>query len=158
MLVRVPSMNREKILTVTIKDCDVQTFRVSGAGGQHRDKTSAGVRVVHPPSGASGRGTENRSQAQNKRDAFRRMAESPEFQRWCRMKALPESVVAENEQARKGANVGFGGKVRRTYVLDGEKMVIDPTTRHRTSDVQRVLDGDLDDFHRASFRHEASAS
>lgn len=77
-------MPREHILRVTIKDCDVQTFRVSGAGGQHRDKTSAGVRVVHPSSGAVGRCTENRSQHANKRTAFVRMAETSEFKIWVR--------------------------------------------------------------------------
>ena len=76
---------RERILHITIKDCEVQTFRVSGAGGQHRDKTSAGVRVVHPPSGAMGRCTEHRSQHANKRTAFVRMAGAREFQSWVRI-------------------------------------------------------------------------
>lgn len=78
-------MSREHVLRVTIKDCEVQTFRVGGAGGQHRDKTSAGVRVVHAASGARGQSSESRSQAQNKRTAFRRMAESREFQSWVRL-------------------------------------------------------------------------
>lgn len=78
---------RQLVCRVTIKDCQVQTFRVSGAGGQHRDKTSAGVRVVHPPSGAVGKCTEHRSQHANKRTAFVRMAETPEFERWANMQA-----------------------------------------------------------------------
>lgn len=76
---------RERVLSVTIKDCRVDTFRGSGAGGQHRNKTDSGVRVTHEPSGAVGSCQETRSQAQNKQIAFRRMAESREFQTWLRM-------------------------------------------------------------------------
>jgi len=78
-----------------MKDCDMQTFRVSGAGGQHRDKTSAGVRIVHRASGASGQCGENREQSRNKRVAFRRMAESVTFQAWCRSKMLGLRPIGE---------------------------------------------------------------
>jgi protein subunit release factor B len=148
---------REHVLRVTIKDCEVQTFRAGGKGGQAQNKTDSGVRVIHPPSGARGESREGRSQLLNKRAAFRRMAESPEFQRWCREQTLPEAVRLENEGVRESARVGFGTNVRRNYVLDGRKHVIDPTTRHRTDDVQRVLDGDLDDFVRAAKRHAQGA-
>lgn len=60
----------------------MQTFRVGGAGGQHKDKTSAGVRIVHRPSGAIGQASDDRSQHKNKRTAFVRMAESPRFRSW----------------------------------------------------------------------------
>lgn len=75
-------MARQKVLTVTIKDCTVQTFRAGGKGGQHQNKTSSGVRVIHQPSGARGESREERSQLQNKRAAFVRMAKSPEMTRW----------------------------------------------------------------------------
>jgi protein subunit release factor B len=70
---------REKILTVTIKDCDVQTKRGSGKGGQNRNKRDTAVRIVHRASGAVGESQEQRSQLQNKHAAFRRMAESERF-------------------------------------------------------------------------------
>lgn len=70
---------REKVLSVTIKDCDVQTKRGSGAGGQNRNKRDTAVRIVHRASGAVGESQEERSQLQNKRTAFRRMAESLKF-------------------------------------------------------------------------------
>jgi protein subunit release factor B len=146
-------MQRELILSVTVKDCDVQTFRAGGNGGQAQNKTDSGVRIVHRPSGARGESREGRSQLQNKRAAFRRMAESPEFQRWCQLAAFPD-IAAVNAETRENARLGFGGNARRNYVLDGEKYVLDPTTRHRTSDVKRVLDGDLDDFVRAAARYE----
>ena len=92
-------MPKELVLRVTIHDCDVQTFKVSGNGGQHKDKTDAGVRIVHPPSGAVGRCTEERSQLQNTKKAVRRMAVTKEFQMWNRITAMKypsiDSVVDE---------------------------------------------------------------
>ena len=143
-------MSREKVLSVSIKDCEVQTFRAGGNGGQNQNKRDTGVRVIHHPSGARGESREERSQLKNKRTAFRRMAESPEFQRFCQDAANPEAV-----EERERAQARFGSKVRRTYVLHGREMVKDPTTGHRTHDAQRVLDGDLDDFLRASLKHQA---
>lgn len=70
---------REKLLSVTLKDCDVQTKRGTGKGGQNRNKRDTAVRIVHRASGAVGEAQDQRSQLQNKRLAFRRMAESEKF-------------------------------------------------------------------------------
>lgn len=86
-------MTREKILSVTIHDCDVQTFRSGGKGGQNVNKRDTGVRVIHPPSGAVGKSTDERSQLQNKRTAFRRMAESDTFRRWIRIQAGSDALL-----------------------------------------------------------------
>lgn len=75
-------MSRELVLSVTIADCVVQTFRAGGKGGQHQNKTDSGVRIIHPPSGARGESREHRSQLQNKRTAWGRMARSPAFTAW----------------------------------------------------------------------------
>jgi protein subunit release factor A len=72
-------------VTVTIEDCDVETFRCGGKGGQNVQKRDTGVRIVHRPSGAVGESREERQQIQNKRTAFRRMAESPRFKAWAAM-------------------------------------------------------------------------
>jgi protein subunit release factor B len=72
-------MERHRILSVTIHDCEVQTFRSGGKGGQNQNKRDTGVRIIHHPSGARGESREERSQLQNKRAAFRRMAESQRF-------------------------------------------------------------------------------
>ncbi len=79
-------MARTKMLTVTIKDCEVQTFRAGGKGGQNQNKRDSGVRVIHPPSGARGESREGRGQLENKRKAFVRMAESAEFLAWVRLR------------------------------------------------------------------------
>lgn len=73
-------MDRERILSVTIHDCEVQHFRSGGKGGQNQNKRDTGTRVIHHPSGARGESREERSQLQNKRKAFLRMFESKEFQ------------------------------------------------------------------------------
>lgn len=67
------------LLSVTLKDCHVETKRGSGKGGQNRNKRDTAVRIVHPPSGAVGESQEQRSQLQNKKAAFRRMAETETF-------------------------------------------------------------------------------
>lgn len=75
-------MPRERILHLTRSDFVRQTFKVGGHGGQHRDKTDAGVRFIHEPSGARGQATESRSQVENERAAFRRLANSIKFRLW----------------------------------------------------------------------------
>ena len=70
------------LFSVTIKDCDVQTFHVGGAGGGGKDTCSSGVRIVHRASGASGRAVDSRSQRKNKELAWKRMAESKAFIAW----------------------------------------------------------------------------
>jgi protein subunit release factor B len=78
---------REKLFSVTLKDCVVQTFSAGGPGGQNQNRRSTGVRIIHPPSGARGESREERSQLQNKKLAFRRMAESDAFKAWVRLAA-----------------------------------------------------------------------
>ena len=72
----------ELAFSVSINDCEVQTFRAGGKGGQNQNKRDTGVRVVHHESGARGEARDERSQLQNKRLAFKRMVDTPEFQRY----------------------------------------------------------------------------
>lgn len=76
---------RTPTVRVTINDCVVQTFRAGGNGGQNQNKRDTGVRVIHPPSGARSESRVERSQLLNKRAAFKKMAETPEMQRWLRI-------------------------------------------------------------------------
>lgn len=78
---------RERLFSVTIRDCRVDTYRGSGKGGQNRNKRDTAVRVVHEPSGAVGQSEEQRTQWQNKKTAFKRMAQTDEFQKWARMES-----------------------------------------------------------------------
>jgi len=101
-----PSSNgKQPFLSVTMKDCDLQTFRSGGPGGQHQNKSETGVRIVHRASGAVGESREHRSQLQNKHAAWRRMAEHPKFKVWLNRQLwyggmLPEMRVAEDLRQR----------------------------------------------------------
>lgn len=76
------SSNREKLFSVTLADCDLQTFSAGGPGGQHQNTSNTGVRIIHRDSGARGESREHRSQLQNKEAAFRRMTQHPKFRVW----------------------------------------------------------------------------
>lgn len=93
---------KQLLFSVTIKDCEIQTFRSGGKGGQHQNKTESGVRIIHHPSGARGESREFRHQIQNKRAAFERMAKSEKYQNWAkavaakiRNSSTPEQMVEE---------------------------------------------------------------
>lgn len=75
-------MSEKLLFSVGKDDFDVQTFRSGGKGGQNQNKRDTGVRIIHRDSGARGEARDQRSQAQNKRAAFKRMAESPKFKVW----------------------------------------------------------------------------
>jgi protein subunit release factor B len=108
---------KEKILSVTLKDCDVQTKRGSGAGGQNRNKRDTAVKIVHRASGAVGESQEERSQLQNKRTAFLRMVETPKFQIWLKRTLGQEVLIkAEVERAMWPVNL-------RTEVKEDGKWV-----------------------------------
>ncbi|AEJ94939.1 RF-1 peptide chain release factor [Mycobacterium phage ArcherS7] len=84
---------REKVLSVTLADCVVETKRGHGNGGQNRNTRDTAVRIVHPPSGAVGESQEERSQLQNKKTAFRRMAESSKFQLWLKRQVANDDLI-----------------------------------------------------------------
>lgn len=78
-------MSKDLLFSVTASDCRWDYFRGSGAGGQHRNKTDSAVCCTHIPSGAVGTAQDTRSQHENRRLAFGRMARSKEFERWQRL-------------------------------------------------------------------------
>ena len=79
---------RELLFSVTAKDCEWSYTKGTGAGGQKRNKTSSAVHCTHRLSGAHGYSEASRSQHDNKREAFVKMAESKEFQSWNRREAM----------------------------------------------------------------------
>ena len=85
---QITKRERKPLFSTTIKDCEIQTFRSGGKGGQNQNKVESGVRIIHRPSGAIGESREERSQLQNKRNAFRRMGESKQFKSWAMNTAL----------------------------------------------------------------------
>lgn len=87
------TMNKELLFSVTKKDLRIDTFRSGGKGGQNQNKRDTGVRITHLESGAVGESREERSQEQNKKNAFRRMVASDNFQRWIKIKTIFTSNI-----------------------------------------------------------------
>ncbi len=79
---RAGHMAKEKLFSVTLDDCEIQTFRAGGNGGQNQNKRDTGVRIIHHPSGARAESREERSQLQNKKAAFLKMVRTPKFKIW----------------------------------------------------------------------------
>jgi peptide chain release factor 2 len=129
---------------VEIDDDDLQidTYRASGAGGQHVNKTDSAVRITHKPSGIVVQCQNERSQSSNKAEAMA-MLRSKLLEREERRRR--EELERERGEAQ---DVNFGSQIR-SYVLHPYSMVKDHRTDHEMGDTARVLDGDLDGFARA---------
>lgn len=106
----------EKILSVTLADCRVDTFRAGGPGGQKQNKTDSACRITHAPSGAVGESREHRSQLQNKKAAFLRMVESPKFQAWIK-RMQGQDILAVRELNQLEMAMGRGNI--RTEIRSG---------------------------------------
>jgi peptide chain release factor 2 len=134
----------ESTAGVEIDDDDLQidTYRASGAGGQHVNKTDSAVRITHKPTGIVVQCQNERSQSSNKATAMAmlrsRLAELEERRR-------REEIAREKGEAQ---DVNFGSQIR-SYVLHPYTLVKDHRTDHEMGDANRVLDGDLDGFVRA---------
>ena len=129
---------------VQIDDDDLQidTYRASGAGGQHVNKTDSAVRITHKPSGIVVQCQNERSQTSNKATAMK-MLESKLLELEERRRR--EEIAKERGDAQ---DVNFGSQIR-SYVLHPYTMVKDHRTDFEVGDASRVLDGDLDGFVRA---------
>jgi peptide chain release factor 2 len=120
-------------------DIRMEVFRASGAGGQHVNKTSSAVRLIHEPTGMVASSQEERSQLQNREKALGRL------------RALVAAKIEEERDAElaqiagKQAQVGWGSQIR-SYVLQPYQMVKDLRTDIETGNVAAVLDGDIDEF------------
>jgi peptide chain release factor 2 len=134
----------EDIGEVEIDDDDLQidTYRASGAGGQHVNKTDSAVRITHKPTGIVVQCQNERSQSSNKAEAMTMLrSKLLELQERKRR----EEIARERGEAQ---DVNFGSQIR-SYVLHPYSMVKDHRTDHEMGDTARVLDGDLDGFARS---------
>ena len=134
-----PLLPDEAEVEIDEGDLRVDTYRASGAGGQHVNKTDSAVRITHLPTGIVVQCQNERSQSSNKQTALRilrsRLAELEEEKR--------EAELARERGARQ--DTGFGSQIR-SYVLHPYQMVKDHRTDYEAGNAQGVLDGDLDGF------------
>ena len=114
---------RELVLRIKAKDCEWQYFRAGGPGGQNQNKRDTAARCIHHPSGARGESREAREREENRRRAFRRMAESPRFRIWARTTALklPPIDVLVNDLMSE-ANLVVEVKDERGRWVEPEKV------------------------------------
>ena len=109
-------MTKELLFSVTASDCDWQYIRGTGPGGQKRNKTESKVRCTHKASGATGESDLTRSQHENKKIAFRKMAESKEFRIWHKLETarrLGDKITVEEkvDNMMSENNLRIEGKV-----------------------------------------------
>jgi peptide chain release factor 2 len=137
-----PVIEDEGDVEVDPDDLQIDTYRASGAGGQHVNKTDSAVRITHRPSGIVVQCQNERSQSANKETAMKMLRSKLVEQR---ERERREEIAREKGEAQ---DVNFGSQIR-SYVLHPYTMVKDHRTNHEMGNVQAVLDGDLDDFVRA---------
>jgi peptide chain release factor 2 len=128
------------------KDIRIDTYRASGAGGQHINKTDSAVRMTHMPTGVVVQCQNSRSQHRNRAEAMT-MLKSRIYERELRMRE--ERAQAENAEK---SDIGWGHQIR-SYVLQPYRMVKDLRTNAETSNTDAVLDGDIDVFISAALAH-----
>ena len=146
-----PEVEEDVDVEINADDLRIDTYRSSGAGGQHVNVTDSAVRITHLPTGIVVSCQNERSQMQNRAVAMRILKSR-----------LLARAVEEREAELKALSgekreIGFGSQIR-SYVLHPYQMAKDHRTNLEKGNVQAVLDGDLDDYIEAELRRKASAS
>jgi peptide chain release factor 2 len=134
-----PEIDNDIVIEIDEKDLRIDTYRSTGAGGQHVNKTDSAVRITHIPSGIVVQCQNERSQHKNKAVAMKvlksRLYEMRRQEENEKLKAMDKSKKA----------IAFGSQIR-SYILHPYRMVKDHRTNLEMGNVNRVLDGDIDDF------------
>ncbi len=134
-----PELDDSVEVTIEDKDIKVDTFRASGAGGQHINKTDSAIRITHIPTGIVVACQNQRSQHSNKATAMKQLqARLYELE----MRKKEEEAASISEEKKE---IGWGSQIR-SYVLHPYRMVKDHRTSYETGNTDAVLDGGLDEF------------
>ena len=143
-----PELPDDIDIEIDEKDIRVDTFRSSGAGGQHVNVTDSAIRLTHLPTGIVVSCQNERSQHKNRASAMKVLKSRLYDLRLKEQQARLDQLGGEKKQ------IAFGSQIR-SYVLQPYQMVKDLRTRFQVGDVNRVLDGDLDDFIKAYLMQKA---
>jgi peptide chain release factor 2 len=145
----IPLLPEDEEIEVDPKDLRIDTYRSSGAGGQHVNVTDSAVRITHIPTGTTAACQNERSQMQNRAVAMRILkARLADLQRRQRQETI-ENLRGERR------DIEFGSQIR-SYVLQPYRMVKDHRTGLEIGNVDKVLDGDLEELVEAELRRRAS--
>ncbi|HGH0728386.1 TPA: peptide chain release factor 2 [Staphylococcus pseudintermedius] len=144
----IPEFNNEEIeVEINSDDITVDTFRASGAGGQHINKTESAIRITHHPTGIVVNNQNERSQIKN-REAAMKMLKAKLYQLELEQKEQ-ELAAIRGEQK----DIGWGSQIR-SYVFHPYSMVKDHRTNEETGNVNAVMDGEIGPFIEAYLRHQ----
>ena len=143
-----PDIDEDIEVDINDKDLRVDTYRSSGAGGQHVNVTDSAIRITHLPSGIVVTCQNERSQHKNRATAMKLLRARLYQLEIEKRKEVQTKIEGEKKE------IGFGSQIR-SYVLQPYQMIKDLRTGHEVGDVQRVLDGDLDEFIEAFLEQRA---
>jgi peptide chain release factor 2 len=146
-----PQIEEDIDIEIPEKDLRIDTYRSSGAGGQHVNVTDSAVRLTHLPTGIVVSCQNERSQHKN-RDVAMKVLKARLFD----LKQKEQQAKLEQIGGAK-KDIAFGSQIR-SYVLQPYQMIKDHRTKHQVGDVQRVLDGDLDEFIKTYLMQKASGT
>ena len=134
-----PAVNDDIDIDINHKDLRIDTFRSSGAGGQHVNKTDSAIRITHIPSGIVTQCQTQRSQHKNKEQALK-VLKSKLFQ-------LEVEKQLQNKKELEGEkkDIGWGNQIR-SYVFHPYNMIKDHRTKHEIGNIKSVMDGNIDEF------------
>ena len=138
-----PEVDERIEIDINENDLRIDTYRASGAGGQHVNKTDSAVRITHLPSSIVVQCQSDRSQHKNKSNAMN-MLKSRLFELELQKRKEKENIINEEKK-----EIGWGNQIR-SYVLHPYKLIKDLRTSHETSNVNDVLDGKIEKFLEAS--------
>jgi peptide chain release factor 2 len=146
-----PQIDEDIKIDVQDKDIRVDTYRSSGAGGQHVNVTDSAVRITHLPTGIVVSCQNERSQIRNREVAMKVLKSRLYDLELQKQRAKLDAV----ESLKK--DIAFGSQIR-SYVMQPYRMVKDHRTKHEVGDVDRVMDGDLDEFIKATLMAKAKGT